>query len=201
MQIAPLSTLFYYALHGRVAASTCALPFLQTLPPTEPDLVLRLRVPPVTPLAPLLLDAVPWYTSEVTTSDGDPSVVVDRNTRGDLIIRFADGTAFRVAGDGSCIEDLLSAPAHYTDGDVAAYALGPVLAVALHAMGAILLHASAVAVSGKAILFAGSSGSGKSTTAAILHTQDYAVLSDDLAEYPPCSARFLPTLACACGRR
>ncbi|HEU4886608.1 MAG TPA: hypothetical protein VFV49_01895, partial [Thermoanaerobaculia bacterium] len=77
---------------------------------------------------------------------------------------------------------LVSAPAHYTRDDVAAYALGPVIAIALHLQGAVLLHASSVVMRGKAIVFPGTSGSGKSTTAAILHRLGYAVLSDDVTE-------------------
>lgn len=56
------------------------------------------------------------------------------------------------------------------------------LAIALHLQGAVLLHASSVVVREKAIVFAGASGSGKSTTAAMLHRLGYAVLSDDVTE-------------------
>jgi hypothetical protein len=52
----------------------------------------------------------------------------------------------------------------------------------LHLQGAVLLHASAVVLCGKAIVFAGDAGSGKSTTAAILHRLGYAVLADDVTE-------------------
>lgn len=110
-----------------------------------------------------------------------PSLGIDRAGDGDLIVRFMDETSFVVSNDGRSIA-LLSAPAAYTRDDLAAYALGPVVAIALHLQGAVLLHASAVVLRGKAIVFAGDAGSGKSTTAAILHRLGYAVLADDVTE-------------------
>lgn len=110
-----------------------------------------------------------------------PSLAIDRTGDGDLIVRFTDGTSFLVGSDGGSIA-LLSAPSAYTRDDLAAYALGPVVAIALHLQGAVLLHASAVVVQQKAIVFAGEAGSGKSTTAAILHRLGYPVLADDVTE-------------------
>lgn len=59
--------------------------------------------------------------------------------------------------------------------------LGPVLAVLLRQRGHLLLHASAVAVAGEAILFLGSSGRGKSTTAAALRARGHGLVTDDVA--------------------
>jgi hypothetical protein len=61
------------------------------------------------------------------------------------------------------------------------FVLGPVLAVLLRQRGYLLLHASAVAVAEKAVLFAGSSGWGKSTMAAALHAREHSLVSDDMA--------------------
>ncbi len=68
--------------------------------------------------------------------------------------------------------------------------LGPVLAVLLRQRGHLLLHASAVAVAGEAVLFLGSSGRGKSTTAAALRARGHGLVTDDVAvlraeESPP----------------
>ncbi|MEA2238292.1 MAG: hypothetical protein QOC81_3016 [Thermoanaerobaculia bacterium] len=168
-----LSERFFYSLHGRVAASTCEIPFLPPHAPTTPDLDLRFELPAVSSPN----GATRWYESD----DDGHSIVVDRLASGGLLIRFADGTAFLVDAQGRSIA-LQSAPAHYTAGDLAAYALGPVLAVALHMQGAMLLHASAALLGKKAVLFAGHSGDGKSTIAALLHRQNRVVLSDDLTE-------------------
>jgi hypothetical protein len=172
-----MAALSYYLFHGRLLASDGELPFLPAATPGggEPDLVLRLGAPRMDAPA-----ATPWYRRE-SGADVCPSIAIDRAEDGALVVRFADGTVFLVSGDGRSIA-LLAAPAEYTRGDVAVYALGPVAAVALHRQGAVLLHAAAVVMGGKAIVFAGSGGSGKSTTAAMLHRQGYDVLSDDLSE-------------------
>lgn len=117
--------------------------------------------------------ATAWYRG--------PSLTIDGTDAGDLVVRFEDETSFLVGGDGRSIA-LISAPSAYTRDDLAAYALGPVVAIALHLQGAVLLHASSVVLRGKAIVFAGDAGSGKSTTAAILHRLGYAVLADDVTE-------------------
>jgi hypothetical protein len=61
------------------------------------------------------------------------------------------------------------------------FILGPVLAVLLHQRNYLLLHASAVAVAGKAVLFLGSAGWGKSTMAATLHNRGHGLVADDVA--------------------
>lgn len=44
----------------------------------------------------------------------------------------------------------------------------------------VLLHASAVVINGRAVMFAGEPGAGKSTTAAMFAREGYTILSDDL---------------------
>lgn len=171
--------MFRYRLQQRVLTSDCALPFLTPLSgDEEPHIEIRLRSRGI---APAPRGTSPWFSSEVAATEGHPSIVIDRDEQNDAIVRFADGTTFHVRAAGQAIA-VLTAPEHYTDSDLAAYALGPVLGIALHLEGAVLLHASAVVLGGKAIVFAGDSGSGKSTTAAILHRQGYPVISDDITE-------------------
>ena len=59
--------------------------------------------------------------------------------------------------------------------------MGPLLSDLLLRRGMILLHASAVLVEGQAWLFAGPSGVGKSTTAAILAGDGQKLISDDVS--------------------
>lgn len=159
-------------------ASDCELPFLPPAPPAAtPDFVLRLASRAVPRPATLWHQAV--------------AAVIDRTEAGDLIMRFEDGTRFLIGRTGRELS-LIDAPAEYTRDDLAAYALGPVLTVALHLQGAVLLHASAAVIGGKAILFAGGSGSGKSTTVAMLHRAGYAILSDDMTEIE--ETRALPAI-------
>ncbi|HYC59559.1 MAG TPA: hypothetical protein VEK79_08330 [Thermoanaerobaculia bacterium] len=180
-----MSRLFHYTLHRRLLASDCELSGVQPAEAGDADLTLRLRTRATAP------SATPWYRTE--TTHADDAIVIDRTVDGALVMRFADATSFLIDARGSMIE-LLTTPPHYTDADLAAYALGPVLAVALHARGAVLLHAASVVMRDKAVLFAGTSGAGKSTTAAILHRHGYEVLSDDLTEIDD-ALHALPSLA------
>lgn len=60
------------------------------------------------------------------------------------------------------------------------FILGVAIAVLLHQRGLLVLHASAVAVNGKAAVFLGNKGWGKSTMAAALAMRGHSVISDDV---------------------
>jgi hypothetical protein len=69
--------------------------------------------------------------------------------------------------------------------DAAIFLTGTVFGILLHQRGQIVLHASAVRVGGKAVLFCGSSGAGKSTIAAALGQHGYPLLNDDVCALSP----------------
>jgi hypothetical protein len=58
--------------------------------------------------------------------------------------------------------------------------LGPVMACRFHRNGSLVLHGSAVAIDGKAHVFLGDKGSGKSTTAAALVAAGFPLVTDDV---------------------
>lgn len=58
--------------------------------------------------------------------------------------------------------------------------LGPVMALLLHRRGLLVLHGSAVRIGGKAQVFLGDKGAGKSTTAAALIAGGFPLVSDDV---------------------
>ncbi|MBL8133411.1 MAG: hypothetical protein JNL42_16240 [Anaerolineae bacterium] len=58
--------------------------------------------------------------------------------------------------------------------------LGPLLGFLLHLRGITPLHASAISVHGRAVLFMGASGAGKSTTVAAFAQAGYPVIADDI---------------------
>ena len=70
------------------------------------------------------------------------------------------------------------------------FLLGAVMSVLLHQRGQLVLHASTVATTDGAIAFLGEKGWGKSTMAALLHSQGYQFVTDDVlavdmaADYP-----------------
>src|SRR5437867_2210878 len=58
---------------------------------------------------------------------------------------------------------------------------GPVAAVCLRQRGLLVLHGSAVKLYGRAVVFCGASGWGKSTLAGALHQRGHPLLADDYA--------------------
>lgn len=64
--------------------------------------------------------------------------------------------------------------------EIAPLLTGPVLAVLLHQRKHLVLHASAVKINGRAAVFLGNKGFGKSTLAAHLRSRGHTLISDDL---------------------
>jgi hypothetical protein len=64
--------------------------------------------------------------------------------------------------------------------DIEIFLLGPVWATLCHQRGLLPLHASAILADGGIIAFAGRSGAGKSTTAALMGSLDYKLFADDI---------------------
>jgi hypothetical protein len=60
------------------------------------------------------------------------------------------------------------------------FLLGKVFGVLLHQRGLLALHGSAIVVDDSAVAFLGNSGSGKSTIAASIIADEYAMITDDL---------------------
>jgi len=99
---------------------------------------------------------------------------------GDGMYRMAydDGTVFVVDAGGTHVRAYT--PAGATLEDTATYLLGPVMGFVLRLRGVTCLHASAIAIDGRAVAFAGHAGSGKSTLAAAFARLGHAVLSEDV---------------------
>lgn len=64
--------------------------------------------------------------------------------------------------------------------DIEIFLLGPVWATLCHQRGLLPLHASAIVRDRGIIAFAGHSGAGKSTTAALMHSLDCQLFADDI---------------------
>ena len=107
---------------------------------------------------------------------------------------------FQVAADGRCRFIISEVAAYLIKGgseivvdpyielsspDIRVFLLGTVLGVLCHQRGVIPVHASCVDINGKAALFAGPSGVGKSTLAAGFMRRGYSVLADDVTVVQP----------------
>jgi hypothetical protein len=80
--------------------------------------------------------------------------------------------------DGS--EVIIDTPHPTGTPDVALFLLGSVLGFLCHQRGLLPLHASCVSIDGRVVAFAGQSGAGKSTMAALFLAQGAQLLSDDV---------------------
>ena len=120
-----------------------------------------------------------WYRSPYLDATGTPVLVASaRAADGSRWLRYSEGAVFRIDAAATRVDVWWQAP--LTDLDAVTYLLGPVLAFVLRLHGRVPLHASGVAVDGRAVLFAGDAGAGKSTTAAALAAQAFPLLSDDV---------------------
>ena len=109
----------------------------------------------------------------------ESSVSASRLPDGTLFrLAYDDGTEFAIDARGT--EVWARSAAGATLEDTATYLLGPVMGFVLRLRGVTCLHASAVAIGGRAIAFAGHAGSGKSTLAASFARLGHAVLTDDV---------------------
>jgi hypothetical protein len=124
---------------------------------------------------------------ELPQGRGDPDVTIRMGNvcRMDTLASIADERAFprNVGGfhirfGHEIVVDLLP---HADAGVVQTLLAGRFMGYLLRQRGFLPLHASAVAIDGKAVLFLGESGAGKSTTAAAFHSRGHDVLADDVA--------------------
>lgn len=122
----------------------------------------------------------PFFTSSMTTADGAPALRIWQLSGGDLLlIRYVDGVDFWVDKQGQNV--WASWGGNSTFEDAASYFVGPILGLLLRMRGITCLHASALNIGGRAMLFAGEEGAGKSTIAAALAWRGHPVISDDIS--------------------
>ena len=119
------------------------------------------------------------YSSPRIYQAGEPDVQIWDVDNGEFLrVLYRDGIEFWLDRHlttlwaywptGSSLQDTLS------------YLVGPILGLLLRLRGIVCLHASSVSINDRAVVFLGSEGAGKSTTAAALAQRGYAVLSDDI---------------------
>jgi hypothetical protein len=126
------------------------------------------------------LPSVVLHSISACEETRDPAFVLTSFGDGQFFqLHYSDGSRFVVdaaatrlwgaAGDSQTLEDLST------------YFLGPVMGYVLRRRGITALHASAFCLDGKAVVLAGATGAGKSTSAAALALRGLPVLCEDIA--------------------
>jgi len=119
------------------------------------------------------------YSSAYLTESGRPSLRIFKSSGSTLShLVFEEGIEFWMDGPSENIWAVW--PETFTLIDVSTYLLGPVFGLVLRRRCITCLHASAIALQGKAILFAGDAGAGKSTTAAAMARRGHPLIADDI---------------------
>lgn len=149
-----------FRAHGLEFASAIAVPHAVVPSVAPPDIRIR-------------LGAVPDRLPEPATARGRAVV-----SREEVVIRSVRIGDYWIARG----EELVVAPVPGRSlADVASLLMGAALGAALHQRGALALHAGAVSRDGRAVLFLGRSGSGKSSSVAALARRGFTILDDNIA--------------------
>ena len=111
-------------------------------------------------------------------ADGTDWFAYRRLPDGSTCLRWTDLFDFWISADGRLIEYRKHRRASLESFTV--YFLGQVLSFSLLARGIEPLHGSAVAVGGRALVFLGDCGAGKSTLAAAMIARGYPAVTDDV---------------------
>ena len=152
--------MFWYSASGLSTASEIALPGLMPQTPDgDPEVTVR-------------LGSVPSELAGATASGPTWQMCGDR-----FLLRVPDIARFLLESGRTII---VEAERGVAAEEIAIFLLGSVFGIMLHQRGRVVLHASGVRVNGKAVLFCGSSGAGKSTMAAALGARGYSLVTDDL---------------------
>jgi len=174
-----------YRVYGLNCVANTPIPglWLGEFPEEETDVSLQINADAgqwVEQLRTLPASQINRKPSPAGLVESQPSITVfGRNAFFQLA--YADGTQFVIDGDANRLWGRCSPP--LATEDLAVYLRGPALGFTLRLRGIISLHASAVALRNRAVLFCGSSESGKSTIAAALSLRGNRVLCDDIAAF------------------
>jgi hypothetical protein len=153
-----------------VLASEAPLPELQPATGQPPDFIFRLSNPDQ-------WEQEGWEWFREWRGPGEDVWLSFFRRPSAYLLRFPDLADFRVSADG---KDIQACPAPDTPPETLRHLLlDQVVPLVLGLSGRLVLHASAVAVEGRVIAFAGQSGSGKSTLAASFVQHGAALIADD----------------------
>lgn len=149
----------YYRMYGLRVRSDIPVPHLRTLPPAEPEVVVRYGKVPV---------ALPGAVQRHGLWQAAP---------GDFVMAMEHTARYRVTGGREVVVQPLGGGEDQIRGLLA----GTIWTAVLQQRGLLTLHASAIRTDAGAVLFLGASASGKSTLASAFVARGYPLLTDDVA--------------------
>lgn len=120
-----------------------------------------------------------WRSASDADPQGDAATMRATGDRAFFVLDYDDGTRFALSRQGD--EIWVAWPPGVSTAAAATYLTGPVLGFALRLRGITCLHASAAELGGRAVVFMGPAGMGKSTIAAALALRGHRVIADDIA--------------------
>ena len=170
-----------YKFFGLVFHSNLSLPWIASESNLlgRWDVALHLGVSPYAQREGNSLHEELTYVSSDTNEKGESTLQIWKVQHGAFVrMIYEDGTQFWM--DHRHENIWTTWPDHLPLENAIRYLLGPVLGLLLRLRGVTCLHASAVAIEGWAVLFVGSAGAGKSTTAAAFARNANRILSDDI---------------------
>ena len=119
------------------------------------------------------------YVSPYLDENGHAALLVWLTADGAFYrFHYTEGIDYVLSSDGARL--WVCASSTVAERDILSYLLGPVTGFVLRVRGVVCLHASAIAVDGRAIVFVGDIGAGKSTTAMAMGRLGYPIISDDI---------------------
>jgi len=135
-----------------------------------PELLVSTRLGP--PDLSISIGQAPVFIANATFKEAAFEVAVNQ-----FLLNVKDIARFYVK-DGNLI--VIEPEKHSNESDIRLFLLGTCFGTILHQRKLLPLHASAIVHEGKAVLFSGNSGAGKSTTANAFRLEGYKMLTDDV---------------------
>jgi hypothetical protein len=164
----------HYRLHGLTVASDRAIPGLSASESFDaPDLTFRFGRDPFSSQG--IVEH--WFNGAVDAA-GNPVLVATRAANGEFLrLAYCEGVTFTIDRDAATV--WIGLTPDRTMADVPTYLLGPIIGLILRLRGLTSLHASAVEIDGRAVVFTGPAGAGKSTLAGAFAVAGLRVMADD----------------------
>jgi hypothetical protein len=180
---------FQYKAYGLALNSDQPISGLMPVSSDHPSHDVQIRLGSLPPGISMPVSRKLRYASTFLTEAGQPTLQIWDVQDGEFLsVHYCDEAEFWL--DRGCRTMWAHWPASSSLENTLSYLLGPVLGLLLRLRGVVCLHGSAVSINDRGVVFVGSEGAGKSTTAAAFATQGNPVLSDDIVALTERGAEF-----------